>query len=144
MDKITLKELAPYLPYGLKWVLIEEYPDGTEITTHLMGSLSIDFEGHEEWWNIEGDNYLLTDDYKPILRPLSEYKKFEDIMDEFSEYSESVFQQNFFGVFSDINLSKFDHINYTIMTLFFKHHFDVFGLIDKGLAIDINTLHHED
>ena len=30
--------------------------------------------------------------------------------------------------------------SYRVVELLFRHHFDVFGLIEKGLAIDINTL----
>ena len=34
-------------------------------------------------------------------------------------------------------------IEYAAMEILFEWHFDVFGLIDKGLAIDINSLNYE-
>ena len=63
--------------------------------------------------------------FKLILRPLSdlEYTKFE-------------FQNDEYVV--DMGLSS--SLSWTDWEYLFSNHFDVFGLIKKGLAIDINTL----
>lgn len=129
MEKLTIKHLAPYLPYGLKIEFSRNiYPKKTEIQ-----ELSI-FDFH--LWD---DNKFKI---KPILRPLSDlrneiningngfipFKKLETkvIMSEFdlNEWIETITESM---PLSDWNL-------------LFEWHFDVFGLIEKGLAIDINTL----
>ena len=33
------------------------------------------------------------------------------------------------------------YLPYNIVSKLFENHFDVFGLIEKGLAIDINTIY---
>ena len=107
--KLGLKHLAPYLPYKLKISKIHYLNTGEGI-----GSI----------------NHMLTtksNNYKPILRPLSDYA--EDYAN-FWNYS-----------FRDF---KWAIINKEVSVLcwydLLSKHYDVFGLIEKGLAIDINTL----
>jgi hypothetical protein len=126
MGKLEIKHLAPYLPYGLKSI----------------------YNGRIVEIEAVGNEYILTDEsfqenikfehIKPILYPLSYIKNFEDIMDEFSEYSWEVFENHFFVLGRTLNC--FDSITYTIAELCFKHNLDLFGLIEKGLAIDINSI----
>lgn len=40
-----------------------------------------------------------------------------------------------YNSYSDIN-----YLPYAVVNMMFEYHFDIFGLIDQGLAIDINTL----
>ena len=78
-----------------------------------------------------GDWYFHTDfnDFamKPILRPLSELRK-KEWYDKFGGWNK---------VLDDISKGKVDYnkICYSKLRILFKHHFDVFGLIEKGLAI---------
>lgn len=62
---------------------------------------------------------------RPILRPLSdlEYTKFEFENDEYV-----------------IDKESSSELCWDEWTFLFENHFDVFGLIEKGLAININTL----
>lgn len=122
MEKLELKHIAPYLPYGLQGEVTELKDD-----CFIIGA---------------SEDYVFTDspyydlDYteiKPVLRPLSDIKNFKDIMDEFSEYSWEIFENHFFVLGRTLNC--FDSITYTIAELCFKHHIDLFGLIDKGFAL---------
>jgi hypothetical protein len=122
MEKLELKHIAPYLPYGLNGFLIEQKTD-----CFIIGA-SEDYVYTDAFF----DEVYYTD-IKPILRPLSDIKNFEDIMDEFSEYSWEVFENHFFVLGRTLNC--FDSITYTIAELCFKHHIDLFGLIDKGFAL---------
>lgn len=130
--KLELKHLVPYLPYGLKYLSPKRTPTSIfdwakEETIEEMGCISmIAILRHGE----QG---------KPVLRPLSEIKSIEEISEQFSEYSWESFQNSFF-LFEFPCLNAFDHVNYTIVELCFKHHLDIFGLINKGLAIDVNTI----
>ena len=127
MEKLELKYLAPYLPYGLKSanVYVKQYGLTKPLIEDVVASNIMKYT--------DGSS-----DAKPILRPLSEIKNFEDIMDEFSEYSWEMFENAFFVLGRTLNC--FDSITYTIAELCFKHHIDIFGLIDKGLAISYSDV----
>ena len=125
--KLELKELAPYLPYGLKVLLVNHKSlDGKE---HIfnMSSINVDV--------IEGTIR------KPILRPLSDLTKEIDLGDGspimILSYLELDFEDLQVMLKNDVLLLN---ISWHDIEILFQAHFDVFGLIPKGLAIDINTL----
>lgn len=132
MEKLELKHIAPYLPYGIKIIHNLIRKDLTAVT------LDSDFIFTTTYLGSRSKQMILISDVKPILRPLKEIKDIEEIMDEFSEYSWEVFENHFFVLGRTLNC--FDSITYTIAELCFKHHIDLFDLINKGLAIDINNL----
>ena len=88
---------------------------------------------------------------KPILRPLSDLTK--EI--EGTEFTYEGVLNNFFGGFElnqvSNNKSFYPNLDewvsfldmHDFLSKLFEWHFDVFGLIDKGLAIDVNTLNQE-
>lgn len=128
MKKLELKHLAPYLPYEV-WGYFpkEKY------------QFKIKGIGYSQ---IVDNELIITDTYdefrfedvKPILRPLSDLKK-----REFALYIPS--KCDFDLDFDTEDLTGFNFIELLDeMNFLFEHHFDVFGLIEKGLAIDINTL----
>ena len=116
--KLELKHLAPYLPYSLK-CLNQHLPDTELVVEELIG-----VSNHITWSGIfnarHGSNHTPICGVKPILRPLSDlnYKPFRN-------YDYLVNQKLY-------SMQEYEFI--------FSNHFDVFGLIDKGLAIDINTI----
>lgn len=161
--KLELKELAPYLPYKLGlWVCI----DGTEYKTEFTGVQDFCGQMHLETKDESGGelhNFNHTKDewQKPILRPLSDLK--EDIWKEkvqrlydcdvtFSEYDSGNNKKEDFtlaitykmmgDVFTDIivNRSMVEGTRYKTVLFLFQNHFDVFGLIEKGLAINKNDI----
>lgn len=124
-----MKELISYFPYNLN-VVINNY-------NHKIGELvGINLVDQTAEVLSYGDikKYYLYE-IKPVLIPLSEFRNYEDIMDEFSENDLEVFENTFFVLTPS---SWTDNVNYTIMNLMFKYHLDIFGLIDKGLAINKN------
>ena len=68
MDKLELKHLAPYLPYGLKMIL-EKSGDIRE-----LNGLFIDLGELRFHFNVINRGQRLWN-YKPILRPLSDLTK---------------------------------------------------------------------
>ena len=86
-------------------------------------------------------------DYKPILRPLSELEQI--LLFEFEKYHQNIDCNNEIielfceehiktsDLVSEINIESlpFDTVIWMI-----KNHFDIAGLIEKGEAIDVNTL----
>jgi len=119
-EKITLKHLAPYLPYGLK---LKDH--NGEIQELSVSTLSSWARGASGMW--------------PILRPLSDLT-FEDLELLGKRYEIQV-EGEVVHVFRDLDENtnptewRHDDIQYLL-----SRHFDVFGLIEKGLAVDMNTL----
>lgn len=137
--KLELKHLAPYLPYELKI----EAPNPKRVIHTLIGLdlkdalIRVDkiLENDLEHF---GNVQLDFETIKPILRPLSdlaEYKKKTGL--KLSHNS---------GVFIGCALRSWgasdviEGIPYYDIVKLFENHFDVFGLIEQGLAIDINQL----
>lgn len=124
--KLELKHLSPYLPYELKLVWnrgindIEMFQDNI---SHVI-RLANDDEDREDRW-------------KPILRPLS------DILNKNEEFLFIYDKLTSFKSVSELldfkNTLDLSTITYNEVILLLKHHFDIFGLIKAGLAIDINT-----
>ncbi len=85
--------------------------------------------------------FFLTD-IKPILRPFAEFAMVEEIMDEFNLFDLETIHNSFYGA-GTRSLNCLDRINLTQAQLMFKHHIDVFGLIDRELAYDVNKLNNK-
>ena len=123
--KLELKCLAAYLPYGLK---------GAEYNgAYLYELQSVSFEKFS--WKpvyVKGAGFRLPEriDCKPILRPLSDLTK------------EELIEQGFWHHIDFLTHEKQNPIEapYFMVEYLLSKHFDVFGLIEAGLAIDINTL----
>jgi hypothetical protein len=138
--RLEIKHLAAYLPYGLKGIY-SEYIDKEKTD---LGS----FEKEELiGLNFKEEKIFLTfgyvterDDFLPILRPLSDLTKEIEVNGEkfvpAEEYSFLRLAEisNYEGGSNTLN---FIHVRE--QNLLLEWHFDVFGLIGKGLAIDINT-----
>tara|TARA_R110000850_G_scaffold196180_1_gene322634 strand:- start:346 stop:741 length:396 start_codon:yes stop_codon:yes gene_type:complete len=129
--KIELKNLAPYLPYGLKCksttILFGEEDNGI----YEMGLISM--------------RGVLKGTGKPILRPLSDLTKEVEFNGEKFIPSDRTNVGMLHGrIYSNIgvveNRITTNTITYSDMTYLISLHFDVFGLIPQGLAIDINTI----
>ena len=126
MEKLELKHLSMYLPYKLKVLR----PDNKTILEvyGIIGNLICHKENDQL-------TYSGLTGCKPILHPLSdltpEYLMVDsnlDICDQI-ELSELMSQK-----------MNFAHLRYGLAAHLFENHFDCFGLIESGLAIDINTL----
>lgn len=149
MERLTIKELAPYLPYKLE-VKDEEYNEIFEICSYNPSN--------DEWLvydNIDGSVVEYCQEIlKPLLRPLSSlteemywelsgadknksfgfrYGKYNGDSDKRDFISHSGYSERKY--FLEDGYGQFP---YRMMEFFFKHHFDVFGLIDRGLALPID------
>lgn len=129
--KLEVKHIAPYLPYGLKVLR----PDNkTILELHgIIGTLYIfNTEGKTESYGA-----IKSNGNKPILRPLKEIvdviEMFDDMDYWMSNYEGGKKIEGLsFGGIKKIGLDDYQKL--------FSMHFDVFGLIPQGLAVDINTL----
>lgn len=120
--KLELKHLSGYLSHGLKMQLLG-FPFEKTFGIHVR-TLELDC-GHDFHF------YLKENKVRPILHPLSDYEKFDEIVLEMSNYYMSMI---------DENPDMVKRLPYDVIELMFKNHIDIHGLIKEGLAIDINTL----
>ena len=121
-EKIELRHLAPYLPYDVS-IKDTRSETGNVYKLHTQNIWSA---------------VRFSDTQKLILRPLSDLYDLEEFTHVYANESdcESIEQW--------VNLDPESRIgtnwSYVFWCNLFENHFDVFGLIDKGLAIDINSL----
>ena len=147
MKTLKIEHLAPYLPYGLKYI----DKDSGEITT--MRTISAEVNLIDLGW---GNAHELKE-FKPILRPLSDLTKeiehnggrfvpidFFEIGDDYDECVDyGAGNVKLIGLLEDMakyNFIDLPHIQFGVVSKFIEWHFDIHKLIDANLAIDINTL----
>jgi hypothetical protein len=155
--KLELKHLAAYLPYGLKLYIECNSEFDTNGFDHEFDENPIFIDGIREMTGINYENSFLPDcimfkevtktnqsrdgyvqieNVKPILRPLSDLDK-EITHDGKTFNPKFVIDMAFPSERMGLNPATWSH---RVVTKLQEWHFDVFGLIDNGLAIDINTL----
>jgi hypothetical protein len=125
--KLELKHLAPYLPYGLKNKRAFYKP---RVIDGIVGN-KIYF----------GDTVLFINQIEPILRPLSDLNKvIEHNKEDFIPCIEYNYIREYLEELSTLDHTYIKHVKYKVIIVLLELHFDIFGLIEKGLAIDINKL----
>ncbi len=140
MKQLTINEVTPYLPYELK-VLTNS---GIEKVLSTVGVSNVTLE-------YDFDIYSY-DKFKPILRNLSDLTKeiehnrerfvpierlkenlSRDWCDSFDEYLDFIHDACY-------SSNAILQGSYKIIQKLLEWHFDIFSLIENGLAVDINTL----
>ena len=137
--ELELKHLVGYLPYGLKIINIELHVNGFR-SKHSIKNLVLtpsnleiglkDVDGIKE---------------KPILRPLSDLNKYcGDLgFTPNRKLSELGFGMDNFDedyTFEDFLNADILNNSFAFIQKLLEWHFDIYGLIENGLAIDKNTL----
>ena len=136
---LTLKEIAPYLPYELKLKFVSKYDvDKLSINDNVL--LKTIDEGY-----ISVNGYKTNNkSYLPILRPLSDLKNEIEVNGE--KFIPAVYL-SLVGNYKNIWGFEFDAIHYWEISSCVKEveklyewHFDVFNLIERGLAVSIHDV----
>jgi hypothetical protein len=167
-QKLELKHIAPYLPYGLKGAAccLDGYYEPIELGELMRIETGITRSGDTgEVWLVLDDIEVPIIEFKPILRPLSDLKNIIEVNGEKFVPIERLFEikypelvsrgreyyiefvpnwvlcsGNWTATSLKISLSDIYSNYYWLVQKLIEWHFDIFGLIEKGLAIDINTL----
>lgn len=108
---LKLEHLAPYLPYDLR---IKE------------GNCEFTMDG--SFLHNAFEYPLLYRDFKPILRPLFDIDEHE------------LWKRYFMFHYNSMHGLDFTRLPYDEMKLLFMAHFDVFGLLERGLAVSIHDI----
>ncbi len=134
MQKLTVKELAPYLPYGLKC----QVTDNGLVKTDTL--LAVYADGSCSFANIV-ESQKGFEEIKPILRHPSALKfEFEHegenivpLLDFFDSNEKEMYS------FANSKTPLFLNYPYTMWSQLLEWKIDIFGLIGQGLAIDMHT-----
>jgi hypothetical protein len=130
MKKLELKHIAPYLPYKLK----AKFPETNRknCKKYVVGTIGYLFSNCSIGCYDTVNSY--PDNFKPILRPLWQYKDINsDAMNDLNcDLPDQILINQL--AHRDADLSC---IPYSTAEICFKNHIDIFGLIDKNLAIPI-------
>lgn len=142
--ELELKHIAPYLPYNLKLYTI----DGV-ISSYTLSTDGEVVHRRKGWLVYE---YHVSD-VKPILRPLGnllkntdkehlfkllkmQYRNIKDV-NKCSTKNDGVYYGQTHLTYLNYGTPQgISCLPYCAVQYLFEHHFDVFGLINKGLAIE--------
>lgn len=122
--------LAMSLPYGLKC-----YFDGNSFD--IIGIFKTVRLSYKPFGNIS----VSVNNCKPILHHLSDLIKPIEHNGEILTLSEMLdLAPNEMSLNHFISMIQNKHISIMELMILIEHHFDIAGLIEKGEAIDVNTL----
>ncbi len=138
MDTLKYEDISGYLPFGLKVLRRNS-------ETHMLV--------RPETLSIFNDEIGLCvmlrkgiENFTPILRPMSDWDKTIYLDNEYTTLS-----KHYEKTLGKIQMKRLQdaiagdvRIEFLVATedakFCYKHHLDIYGLIDRGLAIDVNTL----
>jgi len=129
MEKLELKYIAPHLPYGVK-VGIKDKEEGFCQWTikEKKGLLFLEGDNDGKGTSDKGITFLYTEKLKMILW------KLEDLTEEMAKECTYISKDDM------IRSIRSGHVPYKIWIDLISNDWDVFDLIPKNLAIDVNTL----
>ena len=140
--ELELKHLAAYLPYKIEVVRNHSAKNIVNLTSNDL-------------------HFIQSNEDKLILRPLSDLhndfihnisfetynKNPEKFSGKFVNYLEFIWQNtriseriDYYELLEEFSDDILEIANYHVLQILLKYHFDVFGLIDAKLAVDINCL----
>ena len=125
-------KLTPYLAYNLKFVTANKKPRETKFS--LCSGLTTESNkssfGSKQYTGIS-EYKIFNKTFLPVLKPFSDYAEILEITDEMNDYEIQMIEDN-----PDI----IKRLPYDVIEKMFKHHIDIFGLINFGLAISIHEV----
>lgn len=139
--KLEKKHFAAYLPYGLKCEVINWSEKNGRYETYHATMDSVYADGtctfHEL---VEAEQGV--ESIKPILRPLSDLVKKIEFEGKKVFPSEVILERTGYDILTNKEqlIEPIKRLPYVVVCLLIEMHFDVFGLINDGRAIDVNTL----
>ena len=164
--KLDIKHIAPYLPYGVncryKYLSSDKYTKA-KLTGVTLREVETTYKRKRrgcvgDLIGFEGNNNIQDLKFKLELRPLSSLTK--EIEHNGEKFVPIEKLKELYNKTVDDNIHTIEYHNIHGFTIFglmthdsyeigmplwiyetlFSWHFDVFGLIEQGLAIDLNTV----
>ena len=138
---ITLENICSYLPYGLKWhEKINNHSRTGDVTIeNLKGFINGEYISKIALYPMDLTKPIQVDGkeiYPVVELAKQEYREcYFGSNESYSQFEMCEIELSIIGICSDI-----ETITLPMAIWLFRHKFDVFGLIEKGLAVDVNTL----
>lgn len=129
---------SPYLPYSVK-IAYDYFGDTQEIAT-LIGVLD---RNEETRLQLNTGGSALLKYCKLVLKPLGDLTKDQKTCDEINEFLEpnGLEINNFLLLKNSLNAVAISWEEMqNVLNILYREHYDVFGLINKGLAISIHDI----
>ena len=129
---------APYLPYSVK-IAYDYFGDTQEIAT-LIG---VEDRNGETRLQIDTGGSALLKYCKLVLKPLGDLTKDEKTCDEINEFLEpnGLEINNFLLLKNSLNAVAISWEEMqNVLNILYREHYDVFGLINKRLAVSIRDV----
>jgi hypothetical protein len=132
--ELEIKHLAPYLPYGLTF-LIESKHDSKEPNINELKSIDIGLKMVNFGWG----NAKYFTEIRPILKnKIHLYNLQIEILNKWGDgLSDKAKGYWLKEMIENMINSTYDSLRFDEVEFMLENHIDVFGLIDKGLAIKI-------
>ena len=135
---LTIKHLAPYLPYGLN----------TKYNLSSVVSLNENVKDEIRDKKLTACNIDFVQQFcKPILRPIGEIEEYFDKLYGLLQHQDvtDFFDDGFLDSHNNITIDELynyepEYMPYGTFQVLVKHHFDVFDLIPEGLAVSIHDV----
>lgn len=133
--KLDSKYVVPYLLYSLKVIMEGKITNIAWVSTKNISVIKPNSIG-----DIKKINWKYAHlNIKLVLRPLSDLMKDEFKMDDLSKKAVLFLDKT-----ANLPYNNRDNhigvLRYSDVQFLLKNHFDIFGLIPQGLAVDVNTL----
>ena len=142
--KLEIKHLAPYLPYNLR------FDNGRDYEKDYLYGMRANCYNVKMAQGARDSDYFRLEKIKPVLRPISDLtKEIEHNGEKFVPIDKLKLDGisiriNDFGLMvffdEDYEWVYFKDIVDNIYQKLLSWHFDIFSLIQNGLAIDINKI----
>lgn len=128
--KLELKHLAPYLPYKISAI----HPSiNVPILIYGASDFSI--------INCVGQPTFKLSEIKPILRPLVDLGGFKiEHKNRIVDLTNYISKNDIDLILNKVEFTNLFTLPHTVISRLYEFHFDVYGLLYNGLAIDINTI----
>ncbi|KAF5065910.1 hypothetical protein DSECCO2_269010 [anaerobic digester metagenome] len=141
MEELELYKLSYYMPHVIECIA----DDGFRGVLMQLALKEIDFDFQVKLADGNNFQWRYLEGVKPILRPLSDLKV--EINQNGKIFTPNNWiNENYIGAKYDNGLKTlfgfktYQHLPFALFQKLLEWHFDIFNLIDKGLAVDINTL----
>lgn len=121
--ELTKEHLSPYIPYGLNLLDSKNYH-----------------------WKLTGTNmdFGIASKWKPILRSMKDIDEIISVNGELHFCAQDEFTEDQLKRYNELPMgcmnTVLDILSYYSITELIKWHYDVFGLIEKGLAVELKTM----
>ena len=142
MEKLTIEHLSPYFPYNLRMWDVE---NERQYIPELIGIVDSE-KIRVTLPRFPGVTLFEINALKPILRPIQEVEQYFENLYGYLEHQDvtDYFDVDFLKSHDNIEIDeiqflKVEELPFGTLKVLLKHHFDVFGLIEKGLAIPVTN-----